>query len=607
MYTLTTVAVLFSTVVGAGVGLWLLAEHRQSAATATFGLFMLSIAVWSAAHLGTLVATTKWWLIAFNALAYVGVVSLPVLWFLFACYYTDRGAWLSRTRIGLLAVVPALTLALVATAPAHDIFYTSIDVQEVAGHPALQTSPGPWHVVNVTYAYSLLFLGTALILSLVRTENRLYRFQSLLLVTLATVPWGINLVYHLGVRPVPWIDLTPVAFVAIGVPLALLVVTRDAVPLRPIAYRRVVALLGDPVVVTGRDGRIVDANQAAHEVFGEELEGREVGAVFPDCLLEGTGIHPDLAESIECSIDVDGTTRHFLARERDIDPARSRRRGSIVVLTDITVQQSQQAALQETAAELRRKTDDLERKNAQLERLAEVIAHDMRTPVSTASKTVELLRRDLDDPDPDVGRSLETLETVTDRLQTFVEELPRLARESTDVESTTDCDLATLAESAWRILDTGEVALEIEDTRSLEGDPSRLQQVFENLFRNSLEHGHRPAAVEEDGTDGELTGPTTGRDGTGATVAEASADGDRTGAVTTVSVATTDRGFYVEDDGPGIPASVRDRLFEFGTTGDDGEGFGLAIVRAIVEAHGWTIEVGERNGGGARFVVDTRA
>ena len=63
-------------------------------------------------------------------------------------------------------------------------------------------------------------------------------------------------------------------------------------------------------------------------------------------------------------------------------------------------------------------------------------------------------------------------------------------------------------------------------------------------------------------------------------------------------------GFYVADDGPGIPAAKRDDVLSFGySTADGGTGFGLAIVSEIAEAHGWDLEVTESSAGGARFVI----
>jgi signal transduction histidine kinase len=65
-------------------------------------------------------------------------------------------------------------------------------------------------------------------------------------------------------------------------------------------------------------------------------------------------------------------------------------------------------------------------------------------------------------------------------------------------------------------------------------------------------------------------------------------------------------GFFVADDGAGIPESDREEVFEHGyTTNTVGTGFGLSIVEEIVEGHGWTISVGESDAGGARFDVYT--
>ena len=76
------------------------------------------------------------------------------------------------------------------------------------------------------------------------------------------------------------------------------------------------------------------------------------------------------------------------------------------------------------------------------------------------------------------------------------------------------------------------------------------------------------------------------------------------GAVVHVRVGGLDDGFFVEDDGPGIPPEDRDIVFERGySTGTSGTGFGLSIVREIVEAHGWTISATESASGGARFEI----
>lgn len=74
------------------------------------------------------------------------------------------------------------------------------------------------------------------------------------------------------------------------------------------------------------------------------------------------------------------------------------------------------------------------------------------------------------------------------------------------------------------------------------------------------------------------------------------------GADVAVTVGALDGGFYVADDGPGIPEDVRGTVFEAGhSTEEDGTGFGLAIVEAIADAHDWTVSLAESKAGGARF------
>nr|WP_079991684.1 ATP-binding protein [Halobaculum gomorrense] len=69
-------------------------------------------------------------------------------------------------------------------------------------------------------------------------------------------------------------------------------------------------------------------------------------------------------------------------------------------------------------------------------------------------------------------------------------------------------------------------------------------------------------------------------------------------------VGVLDDGFYIEDDGPGIPENKREDVFDAGySTAEDGAGFGLSIVKHVAEAHGWEIQVTDGSEGGARFEI----
>jgi signal transduction histidine kinase len=83
----------------------------------------------------------------------------------------------------------------------------------------------------------------------------------------------------------------------------------------------------------------------------------------------------------------------------------------------------------------------------------------------------------------------------------------------------------------------------------------------------------------------------------------ADTDGDEAPAVAvTVGDLPDGAGFYVADDGPGIPPEQRDAVLDPGVSSTaGGTGFGLAIVRRIAGAHGWDVTVTESETGGARI------
>jgi signal transduction histidine kinase len=211
--------------------------------------------------------------------------------------------------------------------------------------------------------------------------------------------------------------------------------------------------------------------------------------------------------------------------------------------------------------ELQRKraTDRLRQQNDTLEEFASVVSHDLRGPLEVIRGSVELARR------TDDLTHLDRCETAIERMETLIDDLLTMARAGLAIDETTAVDLRTQVTQCWQTLATADATLDVVTDSTVRADESRLRQLLENLVRNAVDHG----------------GPDV-----------------------TITVGDLADGFYVEDDGPGIPAAERDRVFEHGySTTDDGTGFGLAIVAEIADAHGWTVSVTESEAGGARFEV----
>ena len=207
----------------------------------------------------------------------------------------------------------------------------------------------------------------------------------------------------------------------------------------------------------------------------------------------------------------------------------------------------------------KRREQELERQNDRLEAFASVVSHDLRNPLSVAEGHLELARQEC------ASEHLERVQGAHDRMNVLIDDLLALAREGEAATDREAVDLAAVVERCWANVETAGATLAVDVDRTVYADESRLQQAFENLVRNAVEHG---------------------------------------GESVTVTVSELADGFYLEDDGPGVPAGDRDSVFDVGfSTAGDGTGFGLSIVREIVEAHGWAVGVAEGAAGGARFEI----
>ncbi|GGK62365.1 sensor histidine kinase [Haloarcula sebkhae] len=231
----------------------------------------------------------------------------------------------------------------------------------------------------------------------------------------------------------------------------------------------------------------------------------------------------------------------------------------------------------------------IEQRNERLDEFAAVVAHDLRNPLNVASGQLELERMDRD------SEHLETAAKAMDRMETLVDRTLTLARSGHVISDTEAVALGELIDSCWEAVPTANATLQNEMTAIIDADPDRLRHLFENLFRNAVEHGSTGSRTQSG--DSAEHGSTSSRPAADDDLEHGSAD-------LTLRVGEMAEGFYVADDGSGIPAEMRDAVLDDGYTTTDGEGgLGLAIVQRIVEAHGWEIDVTESDRGGTRFEI----
>jgi len=201
-----------------------------------------------------------------------------------------------------------------------------------------------------------------------------------------------------------------------------------------------------------------------------------------------------------------------------------------------------------------------------------VITHDLRNPLDVANAHLRAARETGDEEHFDQVRESH------ERMERIIRDALTLARGERALDVTEDVAIDAVASDAWATVDTGAASLDAaDDLPTIDADPDRLQRLFENLFRNSIEHGSTGGQAATDPPPDEAA---------------------------RVRIGSVDGGFFVADDGPGIPAADRDRVFEAGYSSSEtgsGTGLGLTIVERIARAHDWTVSLTEGSRGGAKF------
>jgi PAS domain S-box-containing protein len=310
------------------------------------------------------------------------------------------------------------------------------------------------------------------------------------------------------------------------------------------------------IVLLDEEGYIRTWNQGAERIEG--YTGEEVVGEHLSFLYREEDVKAGVLERVLQNARTKGSAREEGWRVRndgseiwaDVTITALREEGELVGFAEITresIPSSQER--------------DLLERTEQLEELVAALSHDLRNPLAVAMGNVELALET-----GDLSR-LEKAKVAYSRAIKLLDYLRKLVEEGSDVTDLEPVDLREITELTWDFVETREATLAVEGRLTLLADRQRLQQLLENLLRNAIVHAGPDVNVR--------LGPLEGTSG-----------------------------FYVADDGPGIPESERSEVFELGYSSDpEGSGFGLAICRAIAGAHGWFIEAVEGTDGGARLEV----
>ena len=474
-------------------------------------------------------------------------------WLRFVSEYTGDSEWLPGWLWWLGAAESIVWSVLVVSNPGG-LMLEGIEIGQFGVVTAAVETPGLGAAVQLLIGASLVGLSLFLLGRFFLQTQGIYRYQALIIFAIGAIVLVSTTLFIGDYQPHPLIDPTPILFnlQAVGVGWALY--RYDFLRVAPVIVTRFFREMDDPVLLINGDRVVADYNAAADALVDDLRTQVSIDAIED----------PAFSEMLTAAVTDGGTATEFIAdtdsrrRIYDIEVTRvtdqfDTTQGYMIVLRDITDRKQRERQLEE--------------QNERLEEFADVVSHDLRNPLSTAEGWVAAVTDALDGEEPDVDTAQMGLDHIAhshDRMDELIDVLLTMARQGQTVADPEPVSLETCATKAWATAETGEMTLRVDTDRTVPADPARLRQAFENLFRNANDHSE----------------------------------------AATVVVTTTPEGFAVEDDGIGIDPDDREDLFAFGySTNEEGTGIGLAVVKRIIEAHGWRITVGESDDGGACFEV----
>jgi PAS domain S-box-containing protein len=321
-------------------------RRRDSSGGWYFTLLMASTICWAISEAGEFSALSPADKITWSKFSYIGITTLPVLWFFFAAMYTQHTRWISRGRILLYCLIPALVFILVMTNEWHGLVWPSIrPVSDLSG-AWLVYQHGPAFWLHFSYSYVLLLIGAFWLLQLAFRSHQLYRRQVMVLVAGALFPFVGNILYVADLNPWPALDMTPLTFALTGVLYTWGLFSFHVLDLTPVARTALIERMSDGILVLNNENILVDINPAACRMIRQNAAD-VVGRPVSEFMQTWQNILNKYIHVQETQVEIALPQDQWMElRISPIYDPKKRMSGRLIVLQDISIRKRVEAELE---------------------------------------------------------------------------------------------------------------------------------------------------------------------------------------------------------------------------------------------------------------------
>ncbi|MGD0795393.1 MAG: histidine kinase N-terminal 7TM domain-containing protein [Dehalococcoidales bacterium] len=203
----------------------------------------------------------------FNNVGYLGSMSVPVAWFVFALNYSNTGKLIRGWKTIFFCIFPFIITVFIWTNNWHHLIWSDEHLSQSGPFLVTVKTYGPLFWAALTHNYLLIAAGGIVLLRRLFIGPRLYAEQAIALIVAVCLPWLWNIIYVFNLAPLPRKDLTPVMFAISGIALTLGLIRFRLFTTIPFARKFIIQQLNDGVLVFDAHNHLVEANPMAQKIL----------------------------------------------------------------------------------------------------------------------------------------------------------------------------------------------------------------------------------------------------------------------------------------------------------------------------------------------------